>query len=182
MCFQVTPQTSEAFQKAFGEELIIKNMPFLYIQDDGGLGCGLAADEDYEQVIIAPEKFDSQKELMEFLVMGGAIINEETGKIAHFNSEGYLTGNVELDTTIEDFLWLPCWKPRIDKPKPKWFLAWATDKREVYPSPDNSQMYMVKKAEGSGFYSTHGHFYYAATPLTDTELAEFGLKRIENDD
>ena len=36
VCFQVTPQTSEAFQKAFGEELIIKNMPFLYIQDDGG--------------------------------------------------------------------------------------------------------------------------------------------------
>ena len=174
VCFQVNAETSKAFQRAFFEHCDLDpdnaqevwQVGFIDITSDGKIGFSCRPNYDNEQVILAPEKFNNQKDLMQFLVMGGEVINDDC-EVNYFDDDGNLVSDFYGD-----------WKPRIDKLKPKRFLAWVSDSPE--PSRERGSLTFVHILK-SGFLTYGGCPFKYATPLTDTELAEFGLKRIEND-
>ena len=191
VCFQVTPETSAPFQKAFFEnggswsdskEIGATEYPYLFIGSDGVfdnvLLYGLTPLSGYEQVILAPEQFNSQKELMKFLVMGGEVYGQGFQSFC-LNKDGMLCGDCGLVELFENYKMI---KPRIDKPKPKWFPAWVSD---IVEEPNRRNLFtLVCKGKKSGIAvtDTRGIDWSYCTPLTDTELAEFGLKRIENEE
>ena len=190
VCFQVTPDTSAAFQMVFFENGgkmwsdgstdldTRRGEPFLFIDENGSMLNGYNPHDGYEQVILAPEKFNNQKELMEFLVMGGEIR-------LYLEGGGYEVGDFESDGNISHTIWglshygFENWKPRIDKPKPKWFLAYVTN-TSAFTRFKVSQV--ISLGDDKGYQDNNGETWKIAMPLTDLELSEiFGLKRIEND-
>lgn len=129
VCFQVNPETSAEFQKAFFEHCDLDpdnaqeawQVGFIGITSDGKINFSCRPNYDNEQVILAPEKFNSQKEFMEFLVMGGEVVRDD-GMTVLFDQYGCFlvtgTGGGK-NKYIPNFEFVSKWKPRIDKPKPK---------------------------------------------------------------
>lgn len=182
VCFQVTPKTSEAFQVAWLES---KNLGddengFRFINKSGYCYFGYFAPkagelkdgEAFEQVILAPEKFNSQRELMEFLVMGGEIVHD-IGYRLRFSDDGNFISSNDDDFDYDHLRFVRDWKPRIDKSKIKWFLAWVDDCKAL--------VFVRANENSSDSIDVFGNYWDNATSITDTELAEFGLKRINTE-